>query len=284
VQNKGRSLLRVDLALRARERTTWLKGTGERDRELASLDERVELTRAQVNDPTVGDELKALRKGKLEELIARRAALASEQLVVPATGNFASATFVPIEATVPQEPKVAAVERAYDLDVGQLNLAWAKANGRDCEPVSAETPGYIGSVLCGTCHPDALAVWQQSGHAQAYESLVKQGKQYHLDCVACHLAGWQQPGGVCRVDKTEGRQEVTCESCHGPGSKHLTVPTKETIKRVDSQEACVKCHDHENSPHFDYQLYLQRIRAPGHGLPKPDAGVPGPAPAPVKKK
>jgi hypothetical protein len=269
VQSKGRSVLRVDLVLREQGRSAWLKGNGERDRELASLDERIELTRAQANDPSLGDEMRALRSAKLDDLVGRRAALASEPVVVPETGNFASARFVPVESSVPKDPRVAEVERDYNQEVGAMNLAWAKEHGQDCPAATPEQPGFVGSTVCGACHPEALAVWQKTKHPRAYEVLVKEGKQYHLDCVTCHVALWQQPAGTCRVDQTAGREEVSCESCHGPGSNHLANPVKQTIARADSKQTCLKCHDHENSPSFEYETYLPRIRGPGHGLPKP---------------
>jgi hypothetical protein len=267
VQNKGRSLLRVDLVLRDNGRASWLKGTAERDRELFSLDERIELTRAQVNDPSLDEPMRALRKGKLEDLMQRRVALAAEPLVIPEQGNVAQAVFVPIEATIAREPRVAEVERRYNADVGALNLKWAQEHGQDCESPTANKPVLVGSATCGACHPESLAVWQKTKHPNAYKALMNEGKQYHLDCVGCHVSGWQERGGVCRVDKTVGREEVGCESCHGPGSQHLTLPTKATILKP-SKETCVKCHDHENSPHFDFDTWLPRVKGPGHGQPK----------------
>ncbi len=268
VQNKGRSLLRVDLLLRDRGPTAWVKGSGELDRELKTLDERIELMRAQVNEPGLGEELKALKKAKLDELAQRRSTLAATPIALPPTGNAATFRFVAIESSLPKQPAVEAIERAYNHDVGELNLRWAKEHGRDCEPASAEKPGFVGTAVCASCHPAPFEVWKRTKHPRAFEVLAAQGKQYHLDCIGCHVAGWQQPQGVCRIDQTEHRREVGCESCHGAGSAHVAVPTKETIRR-GSAEVCVGCHDHENSPHFEYQRYLTQIQGPGHGLPLP---------------
>lgn len=117
-------------------------------------------------------------------------------------------------------------------------------------------------------------MWQGTKHPHGYESLVSQGKQYHLDCVTCHVTGWKERGGVCRIDQVEGKTEVGCEACHGPGSGHVSVPVKATIVRPTSAQACTGCHDRENSPHFEFETYLPRILGPGHGLPVPDAGSP----------
>lgn len=274
VQNKGRSLLRVDLSLRDDNRVEWLKGSSERERELAALDERIELMRTQVNEPGLAEELKALKKAKLDDLVARRQALADEPLPVPQDRNAATVRFVPLEASLPQDPAVQAIETAYDRDVGLLNLAWAKEHGKACDPPDLGREGYVGSQACVGCHPDAARVWKPTKHAQAYATLEAKGKQYHLDCVTCHVTGWQQPGGVCRIDDVDGRDEVGCESCHGPGWKHTQMPVKDHIRRGREANTCTGCHDHENSPSFEFESYLAKIVGPGHGLPMPrDGGV-----------
>jgi hypothetical protein len=265
--SKGRSLAQVELVLRGQGPLTWLRGSAQKELDLASLAERIELVRAQVAEPDVSEALKGLRQAKLVELIARRAALAKEPLPEPKEGNLASLRFFPIEGSLPEDPQVAEVQEAADRDIGALSLKWAQEHGEDCATPSLTNPGFVGTALCGGCHPDALAVWKATRHPHAYEALEKKGKQYHLECIKCHVAGWQVPGGVCRVDKTEQRREVTCESCHGPGTQHLAKPTKDTIRRPDIQ-SCTVCHDHENSPHFAFETYLQQIRGPGHGLPR----------------
>jgi hypothetical protein len=39
------------------------------------------------------------------------------------------------------------------------------------------------------------------------------------------------------------------------------------IARKPDQAACVKCHEHENSPNFDFAKYLPQVLGPGHGQP-----------------
>lgn len=275
LQSKGRSLLRVDLFLRRGGNVQWLKSPSETQREVEALGQRIELLRAQVNDPSLGDELKALKKAKLEEVIARREALASEQVPVPTTGSAASARIVPLETSFEKLPAATELLKAYDRDVGEANLAWAKEHGVECEAPEPGKPSYVGTELCRACHPAAFDAWKQTKHAKAHDVLVSEGKNNHLDCVACHLTGWKERGGVCRLDQVEGRTQVGCESCHGPGSSHLSLPMKTTIFMPKDATTCVTCHDRENSPHFDLEKYLPKLIAPGHGLPMPvvDAGV-----------
>jgi hypothetical protein len=268
VQSKGRSLLRIDVFLRDGARTEWLRGDGERDRELYGLDQRVELLRTQINEPMLGEELKALRKGKLEEIIARRELLAETPLPVPEGKAAVTARFVPLESTFPKDPAVLALERAYDADVGLINLAWAKAHGVSCPPATKERRGFVGTKACFECHYEAEDIWRQTKHPRAYATLVEVGKQHHLDCVGCHVTGWQQPQGVCRIDETAGREEVGCESCHGPGDAHAKNPTKENIARGGGAATCTGCHDRENSPQFDFDRYVEKILGAGHGRPR----------------
>ncbi len=265
VQSKGRSLLRVDVFLSDDKRVEWLRGDGERDRELYALDQRIELLRTQVNEPMLGDELKALRKAKLEEVIGRRELLAKTSLPVPEGKAAVTARFIPLESNFPKEPAVLAVEQAYDKDVGLINLAWAQVHGVSCAPATAEVRGIVGTAACVACHAEAGEVFKKTKHPLAYKTLVGVGKQNHLDCVGCHVTGWQRPQGVCRIDETAGREEVGCESCHGAGDAHVKQPLKTNISRAVEAKTCTGCHDRENSPQFDFDAYLEKVLGVGHG-------------------
>jgi hypothetical protein len=278
VPSQGRAVLKVDLSLRPVPSSEdagfeWVHAGTERDRELLALSERVEQLGAQIDAPGLGGELKALKQGKLAEIIARREALAQAPIALPEDRSAGVLRLVSIEATLPRSPAVRGVITAYDLEVGRQNLEWATLHGEACPRPTPQNPPFLGSESCRGCHPNAFPLWEASKHRQAWKSLEAQGKHNHLDCVACHVNGWKRPGGVCRLDKIDGRQEVGCEACHGPGLPHLVKPVKATVTRPTGPEACVACHDHENSPRFDYQRYVEQLRGPGHGLPMPDAGV-----------
>ena len=267
LQSKGRSMLRVDLWEGTGDKVELLSGAAEKERELAALDERIESLRAQTNDPTVAAARKELLQGKLVELEQRRAAAASEAPPSPKGQRAMSTRFLPLESSFPEEPAVKAIVDAYDKDVGELNLAYARTRGKDCPaPVKGE-PGFVGNAPCLDCHKAAFPVWQASKHAHGLTTLEKQNKQFHLDCIGCHVTGWQRTGGVCRIDKTKGREGVGCESCHGPGSVHSDDPTETNIGKGNDPKLCVTCHDRENSPHFDYDKYVSQILGKGHGGP-----------------
>jgi len=281
LQSKGRTLLTIELTVNDNAaKFELLRGAADAERELAALDQRIELLRAQVNEPMLAEQLKALRKAKLEEVIGRREALAAAPLPEPAGKNVFAVRFIPIEANFPTLPAAVELVTAYDRDVGQLNLQYAKEHGRDCPAPEKGKAGYVGNAACLDCHEEAFEVWKASKHAEAYPTLEKIGKNHHLDCIGCHVTGWQQPGGTCRIDRVTGRDHVGCESCHGPGSLHVADASAHNIDKGNQPKACLGCHDVENSPHFVFEGYVAKILGPGHGQPLPEGAS---KPEPSKK-
>ena len=81
------------------------------------------------------------------------------------------------------------------------------------------------------------------------------------DCAKCHVTGYGEPsGGTIDVggdaDMTNvplsGLYGVTCESCHGPGSKHVAADSNEArkmnITRIPkSKFTCYNCHTGSSS-------------------------------------
>jgi hypothetical protein len=269
VQSRGRSLLRLDVSPGPGAGPVQLaRGEGDIERELAAQGQRIELLKRELGTPGLSPERKRLLDARLHELVQR-----SEQLTIQAQatalqpGTF-TVRFVPVEAALPEDPAVQKIVSDYDRDVAQLNLAWAKEHGEACPPPAKGQAAYVGNEACRSCHPAPFAVWQRTGHAKAYATLESVQKQYRLDCIGCHVIGFQQPGGVCRVDQVEGRKDVGCESCHGPGSLHVVDGTGRSVQRPrPGPSVCVGCHTAENSIHFDYARYLPRVLGPGHGAP-----------------
>lgn len=90
-------------------------------------------------------------------------------------------------------------------------------------PVRPGGAKYIGAEACGNCHDKEFAFWKKTPHANAYPALSKQHKEFNLDCVSCHVTGYEKPGGTT-VTHTENLESVQCEVCHGPGSRHEDDP------------------------------------------------------------
>lgn len=263
IQSRGRSLLRVDLFAGGTGRFRWTASQKDREKDLAELDERIRLLERQVAEPALSDVARALRQEKLEELFRRRQHLVDTLPEERRGQNTFAATFIALEPTLPVSARGKEIVDAFDRDVGQLNLAWAQKHGEDCRPPKTGELEFVGNAPCRKCHSEAFSVWSSSKHARAYVSLTEARKQFRLDCIACHVTGYANPGGVCRIDRVDGRDYVGCESCHGRGSLHAAQPEL-PMGPKPNRETCTICHDAENSPHFDYARYLHQVVGAGH--------------------
>lgn len=126
--------------------------------------------------------------------------------------------------------------------------------------------GYriAGVSRCRACHAADCAAWDETPHAHAWETLVAEGAHVDSYCQQCHTTGYGEPGGFRSVQSTTQQVAVGCESCHGPSLAHAEEPTRHTAYYQTAAGQCVRCHDHENSPHFEYDAYWAQIT---HGQP-----------------
>jgi hypothetical protein len=128
------------------------------------------------------------------------------------------------------------------------------------EALPAGTPGdyrIAGSASCAACHEADQKLWASSPHAHAIETLRQKG--FHVDphCQSCHTTGYGLPGGFEKLSTSAARFDVGCENCHGPSAAHVKDPKRHTPWIASDQ--CTRCHDHENSPRFDYAAYWPRV-------------------------
>ncbi|HUJ25303.1 MAG TPA: multiheme c-type cytochrome [Myxococcales bacterium] len=264
-----------------------LPSAADRDAEVHGLQVRIERFRAQI-------ELYPQRKAQLEQKIAelegRQKGLGAEAPARPPPGAaWADAAFVPVTQEVGTVAAAQKLVDAYDEKVSEMNLAEAKTQPEACPAAARGELSYVGANKCAECHEAEAQFWQQTKHAEAWQTLVTVRKQLSLDCVRCHVTGWQQSGGVCRIDRTAagepgfnghavGRQDVQCEACHGPGSEHAVDDTGGHIKAEVTETVCMRCHEAANSPHFEYTKYKPFIVGPGHGEPLARGQEPKPRP------
>lgn len=134
-------------------------------------------------------------------------------------------------------------------------------------PAPAGTAHYVGASACASCHAEADAFWHTTQHARAYQTLATQFKEFNLDCVGCHVTGYSRPGGST-VTHVDALKDVQCESCHGPGSRHIeSSGSTELIQRRPEASVCRGCH---HAPHvaddWSAELAWPHIVGPGHGL------------------
>ena len=115
-----------------------------------------------------------------------------------------------------------------------------------------------GTQACLNCHADDCQLWSKSGHSHAWRTLINKHASMDPYCQHCHTTGYGLPGGFRSIAAGTQRQNVGCESCHGPAHSHVLQPEIHTI--YDAADRCVGCHDHDNSPKFKYDDYWSRIQ------------------------
>lgn len=149
---------------------------------------------------------------------------------------------------------------------------------------------FVGAETCKSCHPKTFEKWAASKHAHAFEDIVKDPKgrrsdhQFDAECVSCHTTGFEYNSGWISAEKTANLKGNQCENCHGPASKHVAEPTNPEFRRAIARKAdevnktgfCIRCHDMDNSPHFKFEVYWEKI-AHKHLDSYPDAKVKGAA-------
>jgi predicted CXXCH cytochrome family protein len=85
-------------------------------------------------------------------------------------------------------------------------------------PLQIEGATYVGDKACLDCHPNISRVFPASPHARL------------------------------RIDHSQMAGQTGCESCHGPGSKHIAMAgrggqEKFIINPGKNPEACFQCHE-----------------------------------------
>ncbi len=207
---------------------------------------------------------KGMRIGRLEVELGPGSdgagAWSARAAAAPGAGRLYSWSIVPLDASLPDHPVLAAqLERhREDLRAHQLTRQETAAPA----PVVAAAPArppYVGAAACGSCHPVQHREWSESGHARAFAALERKRQDLNPECLPCHVTAYGDPGGY-RPGATDGLglRNVQCEACHGFGRDHSA---RGKIRGRVSEAVCRRCHSTENSPTFRYEPYLRKLGA-----------------------
>jgi len=205
------------------------------------------------------------RRADLVRMKRELAALSTPS--APVVGSFFQYRLVEVRDALGKEQTVQGLIDGYYQRVNEHNREAFK----DKRPLPAP-PGeshYVGVELCSSCHKSERQFWNLTQHASAYATLSSQHKEFNLDCVSCHVTGYDKPGGSTVVH-VENLSSVQCEVCHGPGSRHVEAPLDPKLIALPEQGLCAaQCH---HPPHVkaDWSVTAswQKIVGPGHQLAK----------------
>ena len=170
-----------------------------------------------------------------------------------------------LDVEIALDEGIISMAKAYRAEVrhARLNVDDPGRPGADDVPGVRQSLQYVGSEACAACHTSDYALWKKSGHGHAWESLVRRESDADPGCIGCHSVGFGTVSGYRR--EFEGRKlvNVGCESCHGPGSRHVTERTsgKEAAFhfRPLGAGSCTECHHGEFSRPFDYAAFWKVI-------------------------
>lgn len=115
-------------------------------------------------------------------------------------------------------------------------------------------PKFVGDQSCISCHQPQHENWKKTGHAKAFQTLVRDKRESDHTCLPCHTTGFGEVSGFADV-----LENVQCESCHGPRRGH---PDDAKKGPAVAEKQCLVCHSPAKSPNFDYAPYLAKVRCP----------------------
>ncbi|MHB8899180.1 MAG: multiheme c-type cytochrome [Thermoguttaceae bacterium] len=189
---------------------------------------------------------------------------------------------VPLDSRFEDSPDMKEYMRQYQQQLKRDGLAGLGIR-QVPNPRAAELGKFVGSKECESCHETSYEIWQDSGHAKAWKTLVELEVPRINDpeCISCHVVGWHPTeyfpyeSGFLSEAETPELVDVGCETCHGPGEKHIEaemgadkdlqkklqqamVVTKEQAEQ-DKAHWCMNCHDLDNSPDFNFEEYWPEV-------------------------
>jgi hypothetical protein len=157
-------------------------------------------------------------------------------------------------------PETAKLVDQFRADSKPLSLAESKSPAPEKDPwmqnrtYAYPISNYLGDASCLSCHQPQHVNWKKTGHAKAYQTLVREKRESDHTCLPCHTTGFGEISGFADV-----LENVQCESCHGPRRGH---PEDGKKGHAVTEKQCLTCHNPAKSPNFDYIPYLAKVRCP----------------------
>ena len=169
---------------------------------------------------------------------------------------------IPLFPMIPESPRLAALIAKSRRKANEF----AREEARKSPPVAAPSI-FAGSKACRECHEEDHKVWAASRHARAVESLKPTGDEFNRKCLSCHVTAFEANRGFVNMVRTPELGNVHCEACHGAASEHARSPQTahpgiglmQGFRKKVRKEFCLRCHDPENSPGFNFDTYWAKI-------------------------
>jgi hypothetical protein len=171
---------------------------------------------------------------------------------------------VPLDGRFPDDEAIAKLFQAYDLDIAAKERATLPTGVTNLRNLAKES--FQGAEACRDCHESIYQQWSGTRHAHAWETLTGLSREFDRDCTPCHSVGFYKQGGFENTATTPHLTGVQCESCHGNGAAHVADPDVKT-GMVDARSLCRDCHNEDQSPDFNAEVFWKRIDHGPDGAP-----------------
>lgn len=206
-------------------------------------------------------------------------ALGTSPITVEARGGVTAETLGMILLTddYPEHSAIRALAQEYRNEIRHTPLKIDEPGAvltENAVPGVQATASYVGSDSCASCHRSAYTAWEESGHAHAFDSLKNRDSDADPNCIACHTVGFGSKSGYQREFGERKLIHVGCESCHGPGSEHVSQhqsgdPITFRFRPLGPAD-CQRCHYGEFSRPFDWEQFWPKVK---HGKEPTDESV-----------
>ena len=204
---------------------------------------------------------------------------------------------VPLDHRFADDAEIYKMQQLYQRQLQQVGLT-----GLGIKPTAHQSGRkFAGSKSCVDCHTKAAEVFENTPHAHSTETLANKTdppRMHDPECLSCHVTGWEPQKyfpfetGFLSMEKTPDLVGNGCENCHGPAAKHAAVENGEidlpdaernqlraalhlkigenegnkdgqVYKDASVVVMCMRCHDQDNSPDFDFQKYWPKVKHEG---------------------
>ncbi len=177
--------------------------------------------------------------------------------------NFYKHTFIPVQLSIADDPKMIKEVESYRVESGKLYRPKGAALPEKELPekeMIARIPkdsSFVGAISCKRCHEVNYRNWLKTKHAKASQTIVASPKYAQEECLICHSTGYGKMGEYATVEEIPFYlRGVQCEACHGEGRRHSG---RGGIERKVTLGVCRNCHTKDQSPTFNYLAYLEKV-------------------------
>lgn len=168
--------------------------------------------------------------------------------------HLVSGELIALDVSLPEDPEMLELYRKFQDRLIEVNSGAPVPNRADIE--------YTGSAACKECHVPMWKQWEKTKHSTAWQIMVRTRQTGNLDCIPCHVVGFDRRGGPSSLFGLEKFYNVGCESCHGAGSAHVKNPKVQMdYGKIVPENVCAECHRAaEDQKPFDYEERLPKVR------------------------